>query len=70
MAVNKNFTIPKIEWEREDTATTLGLNVKSELEIDVSDVEMRNGETRGNTRLDYRLGMIYIIIYILIFILN
>ena len=56
MAVNKNLTIPKIEWEREDTATTLGLNVKSELEIDLSDVEMRNGETRGNTRLDYRLG--------------
>ena len=67
MAVNKNLTIPKIEWEREDTATTLGLNVKSELEIDLSDIEMRNGETRGNTRLDYRLGKCNFYIFIFIF---
>ena len=58
MAVNKNMTIPTIQWALENTDTTIGMSLRSQWEIDQSDIEMRNGETRGNSRLDFRLGQI------------
>ena len=56
MAVNKNWTIPEIDFNREDTDTTIGIQLTSDWPIELADIEARNGETRGSSRLDYRLA--------------
>lgn len=56
MAVNKNWTMPEINFKRTDTSTTIGIELSSDMPISLNDIEARNGETRGNGRLDYRLA--------------
>lgn len=56
MAVNKNWTIPEINFQRRDTNTTIGIELSSDMPINLDEIEARNGETRGNKRLDYRLA--------------
>ena len=53
MAINKNWSIPEINFARSDTDSMFGIELSSNMDIQLKDIEARIGEARGNTRLDF-----------------